>query len=152
MRIKALALTACLLMPFQMTTANIADDFAAGMSLDVVMVRAIGEGMSIENAVAGMVALHPEIVELIIKDAVKLSPEKAGNIVAAAIVAAPKFKNAIISAAIAAGANSDIVNAAVAAGVTSDTLNTETIELAKAKIEAILSPASGSGGGIASPN
>ena len=115
MKIKMLALVACLFMPFQMATADIAADFKAGMPMDQVMTKAVKDGMSIEDAVAEMITIHPELVGLIVTEAVKRYPSLVREIVAAAATAAPKLKNAIASGAIAAGADKNVVAAAIAA-------------------------------------
>jgi hypothetical protein len=118
MKIKILAFAACLFIPFQWASADIAADFKAGMSMDVVMAKAVADGMSIEDAVAEMVKLHPEIVALIVKEAVTTHPDKAGSIVAAATTAAPQFKDAIVTAAIEVGADPQTVLIASSAGFT----------------------------------
>jgi len=142
MRIKILALSACLMLPFQMATADIAADFKAGLKIPVVMSNAITTGMSIEESVTKMIEANPKAVLLIVKAAIEASPESAKQIVAAAILAAPKFKDQIASAAIDAGANPTDVIAATAAGSL------------RAITTVASTPAPGSGGGevVASPN
>ena len=116
MKIKMLALVACLFMPFQMATADIAADFKAGMPMEKVMTKAVDKnGMSIEDAVAEMITEHPELSGLIVTEAVKRYPSLVREIVAAATTAAPKLEDAIASGAIAAGADKNVVAAAIAA-------------------------------------
>lgn len=112
MKIKMLALVACLVMPFQLVTADIAADFKAGMPMDQVMTKAVKDGMSIEDAVAEMITIHPELVGLIVTEAVKRYPSLVAEIVVAAAVAAPKFKDEIAKAA---GVDKKVVEAAIAA-------------------------------------
>jgi len=121
MKIKMLALVACLFMPFQMATADIAADFKAGMPMDQVMTKAVKDGISIEDAVAKMITVHPELTGLIVTEAVKRYPPLVREIVAAAITAAPKLEDAIADAAIAAGGDPAAVAAAIAAAKTGKT-------------------------------
>ena len=74
MKIKMLVLAGCLSMPFQMVSADIAADFESGMSISSILTKSVSEGVSIEAAVAKMVALHPEVVTLVVKAAVTASP------------------------------------------------------------------------------
>ena len=112
MKVKMLALVACLVMPFQLATADIAADFKAGMPMDKVMTKAVKDGMSIEDAVAEMITIHPELVGLIVAEAVKKYPSLVAEIVAKAAVAAPQFKDEIAKAA---GVDKKVVEAAIAA-------------------------------------
>ena len=118
MKIKMLALVACLFMPFQLATADIAADFKSGMPMDQIMTMAVKDGMSIEDAVAEMITVHPELTGLIVTEAVKRYPSLVREIVVAATTAAPKFKDTIASAAIAAGGDKAAVAAATAAAIT----------------------------------
>lgn len=152
MKIKFLALIACLLLPFQLVTADIAADFKAGMSATKVLANAVAKGMSVEDAVTQMVETQPKRVALIIAAAIKASPENTAQIVAAAIsikcsnavtsVLKNQCKSTITAAAINAGADPTLITAATAAGSTSSAITA-----------AALAPApGGAGGGVASPN
>ena len=145
MKVKILALVACLVMPFQLATAGIAADFKSGMSMDKIMTKAVDkDGMSIEDAVAEMVTLHPELVGLIVAEAVKRYPSLVAEIVVAAAVAAPKFKDEI---ALAAGVDKKVVEAAIAAAKTGGIPSAVTIVVTAL----VPFPAAGAGNGV-SPN
>ena len=95
MKVKLLALIACLVVPFQWVSADIASDFNAELNAGKVLANAMAGGMSIEDAVSEMVTLKPKRVALIIAAAVKVSPQDAGVIVAAAT--SIKCSNAVTS-------------------------------------------------------
>ena len=118
MKIKTLALAACLSMPLQLVNADIAADFKAGMDAKDVIAKAVAEGMSIAEAVAAAVAANPKAAEAIVAAAVAANPSAAKAIVAAAVAANPSAAEAIAAAAIGAGANPTDVTAATAAGTT----------------------------------
>ena len=145
MKIKTLAFVACLVVPFQLTTADVAADFKAGMPMDQIMTKAVKDGMSIEDAVAEMITVHPELAGLIVTAAVKRYPSLVREIVVAAITAAPKLKGAIADAAIAAGANKNAVAAAIASAKTGGTPSKKKV----VKTTPVPLPDSG---GSASPN
>ena len=155
MKIKIMALAACLSIPFQMVSADSASDidadYESGMSISSILTKTISEGMSVEAAVSTMVSLHPEFVTLVVKAAITTSPEKAGKIVAAAIAAAPQFKDAIAIAAIEAGVDPTVVTAATAAGSTTAVAALNNNPAAR-RIARTPAPGAVSGGGVASPN
>ena len=152
MKVKLLAFIACLVMPFQLASADIKADFESGLDSDKVLANAMANGMSVADAVSQMVSLQPKRLALIIAAAVKASPQDAGKIVAAATsiqcnnadtaILKNQCKSVIIDAAIAAGADPTLITAATAAGSTSSPAITALA----------LTPAPGAGGGVASPN
>ncbi|MCK4865527.1 MAG: hypothetical protein KAT06_08855 [Gammaproteobacteria bacterium] len=152
MNVKLLALIACLVVPFQWVSADIAADFKAELTTEKVLANAMAGGMSIKDAVSEMVTLKPKRVVLIIAAALKVSPQDAGVIVVAATsikcsnavtsVLKTQCENTIMNAAIFAGADPTLITAATAASSTS-----------RAITATALAPASGgAGGGVASPN
>ena len=52
MKLRFLALLACVLLPLQVVNADIASDLAAGLDIQTVLQNAVDQGMSIEAAVA----------------------------------------------------------------------------------------------------
>ena len=118
MKLKMLALVFCLFMPFQFASADIAADFKAGMNITTVMIKALTEGMKIEDIVTDMITEYPEMVTLIVRAAVRASPKKSGRIVAAAYELVPQYKDSIAYAAIFAGAKAIDTTLATAVGIT----------------------------------
>ena len=117
-KIKVLAFTVCLLIPFQWATADIAADFRAGMNIRTVMVKAITEGMVIDDIVSDMVNQYPAMVTLIVRAAVTASPKLAGRIVAAAYAIVPQYKDSIAFSAMFAGAKAIDTTQATTVGIT----------------------------------
>ena len=137
MKVKMLALVACLVVPFQLATADIKADFKAGLSIAKVLANATAGGMSVENAVTQMVALQPKKAALIVDAAISI---KCSNAVTS--VLKTQCSSAITSAAIAAGADPALITPATAAGPGSRAITTT-----------VSAPApGGAGGGVASPN
>ena len=143
-----LVLAACLFLPFQLASADIKGDFKT-LTMQQVLAKAVNvDKLSAGDAVEKMVTLHPEIVALIVAEALAKYPDKAGEIITAAVTAAPQFKKEIEDAAKLAKVDLAVILAAVAAASTTSTSNNQNNDSNNDKNKTKNKTSSTGGGGV----
>lgn len=116
MKMKTLVLAIFLVMPYQLVSADVQGDLAAGLPMATIVQNALDAGQEIEDITSTVASLSPERAAEAVSEGIARFPDSAAGIVSAATAAAPLQQTTIADAAITAGADPTVVTTASAAG------------------------------------
>lgn len=118
---KTLVLAIFLVMPYQLVSADVQGDLAAGLPMATIVQNALDAGQEIEDITSTIASLSPGRAAEAVSEGIARFPDSAAGIVTAATAAAPLQQVIIVNAAITAGADPIVVTNASAAGATGAT-------------------------------